>query len=226
MPALRQLLAAHGHLLALDAASTTVQAGVLHPTGETRWQRKEGDAGTALFQCVEAVRGAAGLQLDDIGAFIFCEGPGSMLGVRTVAMTLRTWNVLRPRPVFAYQSLAVAAIGEWTRSRRAFTIIADARREAWHAVAVDAEGRTGPLQRIATADLPSGELVTPENFRAWSQPGRPARTCGYDLGQVMGAAHDQDLFRAVAEPDAFQHEAPAYKKWSAQVHSAATAAPR
>jgi len=223
MPALRQLLAAHGHLLVLDAASTVVQTGVLTTAGQTAWKRQEGEAGTTLFTCAEAVLAQAGLPLDQIGAFVYCEGPGSMLGVRTAALSLRTWNVLKPRPVFAYQSLAVAARAEWQRAPRAFTMIADARRDTWHALAVAVDGRTGTLQRTATADLPAEELVTPEKFRAWSQLARPVRPCGYDLGGIMAGLLDGDFFRPVAEPDAFQHEAPEYKKWSAQVHRAATA---
>ncbi len=224
MPALRQLLAAHGHLLALDTASATVQAGVLRASGEPHWQRVEGEAGTALFQCADAALGAARQQFDGIGAFVFCEGPGSMLGVRTVAMALRTWHVLEPRPVYAYQSLAVAAVAEWRRAPRAFTIIADARRDTWHTLAMDAAGRPGALQRTATPDLPGGELLTPENFRTWSKLARPVASCSYDLAPIFAALGERDLFRAVEFPDAFQHEPPEYRKWPARVHSAATAA--
>jgi len=83
-----------------------------------------------------------------------------------------------------------------------------------------------PLQRVTAGDLPAGELATPANFRTWSQPPRPAGSCGYDLARIFPTLGDGDFFRAVEAPDAFQHEAPAYKKWSAQVHSAATATPR
>ncbi len=223
MSSLTQLLASHGRLLVLDAASTRVQVGLIRNDGPARWRNVEDEAGTGLFQATRGLLDDAGVTLDEIGAFVFCEGPGSMLGTRTVAMALRTWQVLKPRPVYAYQSLAVAAHGDWKQQARAFTVIADARRDTWHVQAVAADGRLTPLQRVPAGELPAGELLTPENFRAWAQPPRPAAVCSYDLAKIFPTLADGDYFRATEAPDAFQHEAPEYKKWSAQVHSAATA---
>jgi tRNA threonylcarbamoyladenosine biosynthesis protein TsaB len=88
---------------------------------------------------------------------------------------------------------------------------------------VAADGRLATLQRMPAGELLAGELVTPENFRTWSQPPRPAAVCSYDLAKIFPCLGAGDYFRATEAPDAFQHEAPEYKKWSAQVHSAATA---
>lgn len=223
MSSLTQLLASHGRLLVLDAASTRVQVGLLRSGAPALWRGFDGEAGTGIFAGTEAVLREAGGKLEDIGAFVFCEGPGSMLGTRTVAMALRTWQVLKPRPAYAYQSLAVAGYLAWTQSPRSFAVIADARRDTWHVQAVGADGRLAPLQRVAVATLPPGELLTPENFRAWAPLPRPAATASYDLAKIFPTLGDGDYFRPVEAPDAFQHEAPEYKKWSAQVHSAATA---
>lgn len=217
------MLNASGPLLVLDAASTGVQVGVLRAGAAAAWERPSGDAGRALFAGTEAALARAGLALAQVRGFVFCEGPGSMLGTRTAAMALRTWQVLAPRPAYAYQSLAVAAHGEWRKRPRAFAMIADARRDAWHVQAVDAGGRLSALQRMASNDLPAGELVVPENFRMWSALPRPATTAGYDLAAIFATLGEGEFFRAVEAPDAFQHEAPEYRKWSAQVHSAATA---
>jgi len=223
MASLTQLLASHGSILVLDAASTRVQIGLLHAARPASWRCAADEAGTGLFTGTEALLRETGLQLADIDAFVFCEGPGSMLGTRTIAMALRTWAVLQPRPAYAYQSLALAGRFAWTQAPRNFAVIADARRETWHVQTVGADGILPPLQRVAAADLPVGELLTPEHFRAWAQPPRPAPACSYDLTKIFPSLGAGDYFRAVAAPDAFQHEAPEYKKWSAQVHSAATA---
>ena len=131
----------------------------------------------------------------------------------------------KPSPVTSAAGAppAVAACSTWATSQRALTVVADARRETWHVQAISAEGVLSPLQRVPAANLPAGELLTPENFRAWSALPQPATTCGYDLAKILTVTAGVDLFREVAAPDAFQHEAPEYKKWSAQVHSAANA---
>lgn len=218
MSSLTQLLADHARLLVLDAASTRIQVGLLQAGQPAVWHCTSEEAGTGIFTGTAEVLRPAGLDLDAIGAFVFCEGPGSMLGTRTVAMALRTWTELKPRPVYTYQSLALAAHAAWTRQARAFTVIADARRDTWHAQTIGRDGHLPPLQRLAAAELPAGELQTPENFRAWAEPPRPAGVCPYDLALIIPVLANRDCFRLTAAPDAFQHEAPTYKKWSAQIH--------
>lgn len=222
MPSLTQLLTGHGTLLVLDAASTDTQVGLLRKDAPAIWCAPGEEAGTGIFSGTATVLRQAGLQIDAIGAFVFCEGPGSMLGTRIIAMALRSWLVLGPRPAYAYQSLAVAGRGAWTESPRRFAVIADARRETWHVQAIGADGTYAALQRSGTAHLPAGELLTPGNFRAWAPPPRPAAACGYQLAEIFPTLGEGNYFRPTQAPDAFQHEAPEYRKWSAQVHSAAT----
>lgn len=226
MASLAQLLASHRRILVLDAASARVQVGLLRADQPAAWHAADAEAGQAVFAGTDVLLAGAGLRLDDIAAFAFCEGPGSMLGVRTVAMTLRTWTTLKPRPVYTYQSLALAARHAWSRAPRALAVIADARRESWHHQAITADGTLAPLARVPVAELPAGDLLTPENFRAWAALPRPAAPASYDLATLFTTTARDDLFHETAAPDAFQHEAPDYKKWSAQPHSAETATRR
>ncbi len=224
MARLAQLLANHSSILVLDAASQRVQVGLFQTGKPALWHTTQDEAGRGVFAGTEAVLQQAGLGIEGIGAFLFCEGPGSMLGTRTVAMAVRTWLALKARPVFHYQSLALAARFAWTQQAgRDFTVIADARRETWHCQIIHADGSMPPLQRLPANELPAGELLTPENFRAWAEPPRQAANCSYDLATILPALMDGEYFTTSDSPDAFQHEAPEYKKWSAQPHSAATA---
>src|SRR4051812_6459597 len=162
MSSLAQLLTTHRSLLVLDAASTRLQVGLLQATAAASWQTEDAEAGSALFKSTAAALQAGGLKLPDIGAFVFCEGPGSVLGVRTVAMAIRTWQVLQPRPAYAYQSLAVAGCFASRGAAGPLAIIADARRDSWHLQPIAADGSPGLLQRVPTQDLPSGDLLSPE----------------------------------------------------------------
>jgi tRNA threonylcarbamoyladenosine biosynthesis protein TsaB len=215
MPSLHEILSAHAPLLLLDAASTRVQVGLFDAQGMARWTMADEEAGVALFRGVESL----GVDLASVRGFAFCEGPGSILGIRTAAMALRTWTALAPRPVFAFRSLELVA-HDLARRNPAdnFSVIADARRGAWHCVKVDA-GTTGPLQRVEAAAL-TGVLFMPEHFRTWAA--RPAETqaTSYDLAALLSRAVEADLFRATEAPDAFLHEDPSYKTWHAQIHSA------
>jgi tRNA threonylcarbamoyladenosine biosynthesis protein TsaB len=212
MPSLRQLLAAHAPLLVLDAASARVQVGVLAADGASRWETSDEEAGVGVFRCLERL----GVQPAECGAWVYCDGPGSVLGVRTVAMALRAWAVVAPRPVFGFCSLAVVAHGlGWPE----VSVIADARREAWHHFRLG-----GGLRRVSAAHL-GGELVMPENFRHWSELPRGVTRVPYSLADLLPRTADADLFLATDAPDAFLHEEPSYVTWTPQIHRAPAAKP-
>lgn len=219
MPSLRQTLAAHPVALLLDAASVRTQVGLWTPGARetARWFVSEEEAGVALFAGAEALLAEAGLRVADIDVFIFCEGPGSVLGIRTAAMALRTWRVITPAPVLAYRSLDLVA---HALADPVVSVIADARRDSWHVARF-----RSPLRRVLTAEL-RGPLVMPEHFRHWSPLPEGVRRTPYDVSELLPSLPDADLFRQTDEPDAFLHEEPSYVTWTPQVHQAARGAGR
>ncbi len=211
MASLRALLIAHAPLLFLDAASARVQVGLIEADGRMRWHGSDNEAGTAVFAGVAAL----GIDPTKAGAWVFCEGPGSILGIRTVAMALRTWQVLAPEVrCVAYQSLDLLARALGDPSA---TVIADARRDTWHAVQLGQ-----PMRRVPTTGLPADGLVLPEGFRTWSKlpASLPVRRVPYDLATLLPQAADACLFHAVESPEAFLHEEPSYALWTPQIHRA------
>ncbi len=209
MPSLSQILRDHSPLLLVDAASETIQVGLLDAAAGPRWATRRDEAGVGLFECLDAL--AVGI--DSVRAFAFCEGPGSILGIRTSAMALRMWSVLIPRPMFAYFGLAVVARAA---GRPDVGYVADARRGLWHR-----QFMGGPLERVPAAVL-TGELATPEGFRRWEPLPAGTTTASYDLAALFAlpSVADADLFREAPEPDAFLHQEPTYARWTPQIHRA------
>ena len=207
MLSLRELLTRHAPLLLIDAASVQVQVAWIEDVSSARWATSNDEAGIGVFRCLAEL----GIQPSDAAAFVFCDGPGSILGVRTVATALRTWSVLSARPTFAYHSLAVVAAGLNEPSAQ---VIADARRDFWHGLSLG-----GKLRRIPTPEL-SGDLVTPEGFRHWTPLPANVRRVPYNLAALLPKISDTKLFRPTDAPDAFLHEEPSYVTWTPQVHRA------
>jgi tRNA threonylcarbamoyladenosine biosynthesis protein TsaB len=206
MPSFRQV-SARAPVLVIDAASSRIQVGALGADGRGRWYSSEEEAGVGVFEGIAAIGVAPG----HVGTFVYCDGPGSVLGIRTVAMALRTWNVLQPRPTFAYCSLAIVA---HALGRPDVAVIADARRNAWH------EYRVGHGLRRALAEDLAGELVMPASFRHWAPlPGKVA-SAPYALESLLPKVWDVDLLHESAAPDAFLHEEPSYVEWTPQIHRA------
>lgn len=231
MESLTQLLARHPRLLVIDTASTTLYVGlpslaVAH--GSTNragpadrdgnashygiWRKASAEALDGLFPLVQAVLTSADLTFAEWDACVFCEGPGSILGIRAAAMALRTWHVVQPRPLYSYQSLAVVAAA---LPPPALPVIADARRQSWHRVSHPG----APLERVPAADV-QGPGVMPAGFRHWSPLPPDFSLVPYDLPRLLAQTATLPLFSPSPEPDAFLHEAPAYATWTARIHQA------
>jgi tRNA threonylcarbamoyladenosine biosynthesis protein TsaB len=225
MLTLRALLDRHSSILLIDSASARIQVALFRSDLPPLWESANEEAGTALFSLTDKVLARArangrAFGLSEVGAFVFCHGPGSVLGIRTAAVALRTWCALHPRPCYAYTSLAlVAHTLALTERLRDFSVIADARRETWHRIRVDASGAISSLERSAVSSL-EGTLILPENFRHWSALPAGVRSVPYDLASQIPALRETPLFVDAPEPDAFLHEEPSYQTWTPKIHRA------
>ena len=225
MPSLESLVAAHRTALLVDSASACVQVGLWRLGSETLWRQSEREAGVAIFECAAAVLAEARVGIAELGALVFCEGPGSILSIRTAAMALRTWQAVggRPLPAFAYRSLELVAHDLRAGGTSApFAVTVDARRGAWHWIEVAAGQPPGPLQRVPAATLAAfpGNLFMPAGFRSWAQLPRPAEVVPYSLATLWPRQGAADLLCPAPLPEAFLHEDPSYVTWTPQIHRA------
>ena len=73
--------------LVIDGSGITVFAGLLDT--KNRWLAKverDGNPLEELFPAIESVLTESGLSLKDIGSYIYCMGPGSVLGIRLLSL--------------------------------------------------------------------------------------------------------------------------------------------
>ncbi|GAB5561136.1 MAG: hypothetical protein SynsKO_27830 [Synoicihabitans sp.] len=212
MPSFAQISENHPTLLIIDAASAVLQVGWAQSGAETRWIKLESEAGTGVYRALTELAENPG----DANAFVFCEGPGSMLGIRTVAAALRTWVALRPRPIFSYRSLDLAALAH---GEVGATFICDARRQSWHCLSLGDDLKPSKISRIPTAELPGRPLYCLNGFRSWTPLPEPKPpVVPYDAACLTGTLSSTELLRENTDPDAFQPERPDYAKWTPQVH--------
>ena len=99
--------------LLLDASFPQCLCGVLK--GDGQWIAVHKGQTGALKDLHNGIRlclEQAGILLEDVSGFLYCEGPGSILGLRLAAMMLRTWRSipsLSAKPLFAWRSGPLAA---------------------------------------------------------------------------------------------------------------------
>ncbi|HLS27213.1 MAG TPA: hypothetical protein VK041_01070, partial [Opitutales bacterium] len=100
-----------GLFLLIDAAGPLVQTALWSDGAWLRWIGSREEAGRSVFAGVQEIFRSEGISLKNLSGFFFCEGPGSMLGVRIAAMAIRGWQTMldNPLPIFAYNSHALLA---------------------------------------------------------------------------------------------------------------------
>ncbi len=206
-------------LLVTDASSPGAQAGVLVDGQWASFAKLEGEASKVLFTAVETVLEEAGLTLNDIRGFAYCEGPGSTLGIRINSMAIRTWNSLMntPMPIFSYRSLnACAASVEYQEpTDTSYAIFSDLRKNIWNALRVNEDSETGELEIVEAKDL--GNWPKPRYYiqqRLFS-PGKPEGSEALDYSiESLGAENRLiDLLRKVETPEVLQTTETTFKKW-------------
>ena len=222
---LRQLLARHPALLVVDSCAPRAEAGLwLAEAGATpvAVATLEGEASAALPVAVAQVlahSAAGGRRIADLDAIAFCDGPGSVLGIRLAAAALRAWRAVKPGlALYSYHSLPLLAV-----AHPGLTIIADARRDSWHAARAAAPHE---LVRVPGAELPAlGPLGAPDSFRRWSAlpAGVEPRALAWSASTLLAGAPGEPFFHEASEPEAFLHEQPTYVAWTPQVHQAPVA---
>ena len=126
-----------GNFLLTDASSPlSVVAGTLDGSGRA-WRAFAEEKSAALegvFDATEKIRGTA----DEPRGFLFCEGPGSILGIRIAAAAIRARLALDAakgvpaRPVLAFRSLHLAAhlLLRAFPQEKDFTVAAESRMNA------------------------------------------------------------------------------------------------
>lgn len=212
-------------ILIIDTASPTTMVGLGVSKEDWHWLHSNLESGVALFQLVARLTREQATPLKAVRTVAYCDGPGSMLGIRTTAMAIRTWVAsltLDPVALASYSSLALAAAG--IRAKRvdgAFAVAIDARRQSWYGLTDSPEGH-GPaeIKRIPSpsADTLGDRVYLPEGFPVWND--RPADwlDCAYQPRLLESPTLQRRLFRPIEQPEAFQLDPPIFQKWTPAVN--------
>ena len=214
-----------GPILVIDAAAPLPIAGVWRDGAWLAYARSDAAPVESLFPLIQKTLGEAGVGLSDISGYIFTEGPGSVLGLRSAAMALRTWSHtpgLTPRPVFTVNSLALAAALAVAKTPELatapFTVFAAARRDRWNAF-THGDGAWAECDAAALTARPAPHLKLPAREFATT----PVPASDFDTAAAF-AAHPEvltlpGLLRPTAAPDAANH-ANTYVTWTGDRHRA------
>ncbi|MEO0510522.1 MAG: hypothetical protein AAF065_11760 [Verrucomicrobiota bacterium] len=212
--------------LLIDGSGNRLFAGVLNSDG--KWSAKitsETAPLEGLFITVEKVLKESGLELGQIRSFLYCTGPGSVLGLRLCAMAMETWSRIDnvDRHFFAYNSLQLTAacILENSSSSDKILLISDWMKEAWNSLVIE-DGKIGPVEPISTAALESwpGPLMHLPARKGWQQAPDAAKPLTYEPEKLPVLFERYGLLRRTEGVELYSSGVKHFQKWTPERHRA------
>ncbi len=214
-------------MLVVDTASRRVCVGLFNESGELSTRDSDEEASLSLFPLVKNVLEPAGWSLTNLESIVFCSGPGSVLGIRTAAMCIRTWQgagLIPDVKIFSYSSLhlgaALVRLDQPDLPGPFFTVT-DARRQSWNALKSDAGG-DGVIGILDNADLEaeSAPLFSLREFPVWTQTRAKVEPLSYLPERVMKSPEFSQLLVKNPNVDPLKIRAIEFAKWTAKPRTA------
>jgi tRNA threonylcarbamoyladenosine biosynthesis protein TsaB len=212
--------------LVIDGCGHSVFVGILG--SDRAWRAVEERPGAPLenlFPAVETVLARSGLGFADLRGYLYCAGPGSILGLRLCAMAIETWARLFPQSAryFSYNSLQLtaAALLEDKPDARDALLVSDWKKNAWNAVYIR-EGTAGPIEPVDNSALEAGAgtLYLLPQRKGWQKPPAKARTLDYEPMRLDTLSKTPGLLRPTAGVELYSSGVNTFHKWVPERHRA------
>lgn len=208
-------------LLVVDASSPTTRCA-LWQQGRFLASRESALAPlTALPEAIEYCLSTANLSLESLAGYLYCEGPGSVLGLRLAAMMLRTWQATTTKlPIWAYRSLdfAYAWLTHTGIDTNDTGMVIEARQGKWARL----RQFGGPIEVTTAEHLASmpGTCYRLPQRKSWLNHELPdnVATLTLDWHQAAPCFHHPGLLRPVTLPEILVPEPAIYQTWTPERH--------
>ena len=208
--------------LVIDGSGKSVFVGLLGTDKE--WISKTSQASSTLeglFPSVEAVLQSAQCQISDVSSFIYCEGPGSVLGIRLCAMAIQTWGHLCKPSVryFAYNSLELTAslIVLDNPDLSHALLISDWKKDAWNSIRIE-EGKLGAIttinDQIVNSQRSASLFYLPQR-KSWQKIPESVTTLEYSPQRLPEVP---ELLKRTKKIELYASDVNIFKKWVPQRH--------
>lgn len=213
--------------LLLDASGPTIHIGLLHQRQWVARCTSESPPLETLFSGVRQCLKQARVTLQEITGFVYCDGPGSTLGLRLTLMALKAWRALpqwATAPLYAYHRLHMAAALATAQgiAVKPFRLITEFRQGSWHCLKATTSSAisSAVLSTLSNDELkaltgtifylPQRKRATPLTIQA--------RRLAYDLNHLPNLLGHSDIFRTTYVPKAFAVASAPYRTWKPERH--------
>ncbi|HAV13443.1 MAG TPA: hypothetical protein DCX06_08155 [Opitutae bacterium] len=212
--------------LVIDGSGSEVFAGVLDENGQWLSQSRQSGAPLEhLFPTVEATLKQAALELSDLRSYLYCEGPGSVLGLRLCAMAIETWSRLYPQSAayFAYNTLQLCAQLLCTDKDlpKRTLLVSDWKKGAWNAIEIidGAAGATTVADDATIAEWEGAVYHLPQR-KGWQKPPSNAQSIEYTPQRLPEVLTNANWMKPTQGVELYSSGVNTFAKWTPDRHRA------
>lgn len=215
-----------GIALVIDSSGSSVFVGLLND--QDKWLAKVNSEGAPLeelFTTVDAALSEARIELRNVSQYIYCEGPGSVLGLRLCAMAMETWSRLYPNSAqfYKYNSLQLTALAlqHSSSNLEEALIVADWKKGAWNALYIK-DGAVGSTEVIDDTTLANwtGSLYHLPQRKGWQSPPANTQTIAYDPTKLSQVRNHPTLLKKTDGIELYNSGINTFQKWTPERHRA------
>lgn len=210
----------HFPALVIDGSGRSIFIGVLGV--DLKWigvSEQDGTPSEDLFRGVQRVLKAARIRLSAIRSYLYCEGPGSVLGLRLCAMAVGTWSQIYPESanLYSYNSLRLSALILQSKDPdlEEALIVSDWKKGVWNAIRLES-GSPGPVEVIEDTRIRAwtGRLYHLPQRKGWQPPPQRAKTLVYDPALINQVYRSHQLLTPTQGIQLYRSGLNTFKKWT------------
>jgi len=212
--------------LVIDGSGSCFFAGILGSDG--KWlasEKADAPALESLFKTVDTVLKNAAVKLNTIESYIYCEGPGSVLGLRLCAIAIETWIRIYPgeKQIYAYNSLELVAANLLNQGKvnGETLLISDWKKDTWNGLRLtsDQPGTVTPIRSTELSEW-SGPLYHLPARKGWQAPPERAIEVSYNPDCLTELLVNFDIIQPRESVTLYSSGINSFQKWTPERHRA------
>ncbi len=214
-------------MLVIDTASRRIcVALIVKPGTDVATSFSDEEASLSLFPTIKILLQGQAIKLSQLRSIAFCEGPGSILGIRTAIMGIRVWAATRQIDdcnFFSFNSLQVGSklVKNSPSPPTDYLVVTDARRQSWNCLNGSNEN-TSEVALIENTALEQAPQVTYSfnEFPNWTRTQANIIRLSYRPESIFQNSAFPDLLRSNPTADPLNTRTLEFAKWIPQARTA------
>lgn len=215
-----------GDWLVLDASCLTTRVALFHDGKLLKQLESETHAMESLLTSVQQLVRQQNIAIKTIRGFIYCMGPGSILGIRLSIMAIKTWCAIHQcskSRVLSFNSLAMAALAtseKLASDESEFAVISEWKKDHWNGVESNNLKHISQIEvwdRKKTESYQKPLFLLPQR-KQWTQNLENIPPVSYDLSLLNCLNVRMKVLQPMNDWEIYTPEVKDYVKWSKNRH--------